>query len=72
MVADPPGDILCRGIDVQYFVDILVVKSLFYDFLDMREVRHHAVLVKLFCFAINHDDPVVAMQLFAFALVRQH
>jgi hypothetical protein len=48
MVANPTSYILRGWIDIQYLIDILVVKSLLYDSLDMREVRHHTIFVQLF------------------------
>ena len=45
-------------------VDLPVNQSL-----DLSEVAHHAIAVKLFGTAIHIDLPVVAMQVLAFALV---
>ena len=72
VVANPAGDIFRRRVDVQHFVDVLVVKGIFDYFLDMREIRHHAVCIQFFRLAIDDDDPVMTMQVLAFALVTQH
>ena len=71
MVANPASDILCRRINIQHFVDILMVKRAFYDALDMRKIRYHTVLIQFFGFAIDDDFPVVSMQILAFAFVAQ-
>ena len=71
VVADPAGDILRRGVHVQYFVDILMVKRIFYHLFDVGKVGDHTVLVQFACLAINHDNPVVPVQCLAFALVTE-
>ena len=49
-----------------------MVKGVLHYFLNVREVRDHAILVQLFGLAINHNNPIVAVQIFTFALIRQH
>ena len=71
MVANPASDILCRGIYIQHFVDILMVKSALYDSLDVRKIRYHTVLIQFFGFAIDNNLPVVSMQVLALAFVAQ-
>ena len=71
MVADPTGDILRRRIDIQYFVDIFMVKRVFHYLFDVREVGDHAVLVEFCRLAIDDNNPVVTVQVLAFALVGQ-
>ena len=69
MVADPFGDVLCRRIDVQYLINILMVESVLHHTLDVREVRHHAIAVQFLGFAIHHNNPVMTMQRLTFTLV---
>ena len=72
MVADPARDILGRRIDVQHLVDILMIEGVLYDFLDVGEIGHHAILIQLLRLAIDDNDPVMAVQVLALAFVRQH
>jgi hypothetical protein len=71
MVANPFGDILRRRVDIQYIVDILMVECVFDHAFDMCEIGHHAVLAQFFRLAINDNNPVMAVQRLALALVRQ-
>ena len=71
MVADPTGDVLRRRVDIQYFVDILMVEGVLDDPFDVGEVGDHPVAIQFFGTAIDGDDPVVAVQGFTFAFVRQ-
>ena len=67
MVADPARDILGRRIDVQHLVDILMIEGVLYDFLDVGEIGHHAILIQLLRLAIDDNDPVMAVQVLALA-----
>ena len=69
VVADPFGDVLRGRIDIQHFVDVLMVEGLLDDTLDMGEVGDHSVLVEFFRLAIDDDNPVVAVQVLALAFV---
>lgn len=44
-VNNPPGDILCSGIEGENFIEILMVKFPVDGFLDMRKVYYHPVCV---------------------------
>ena len=71
VVAYPTSDILRRWIDGQYLVDILVIKGLFDNTLDMGEVSHHTILIQRFGFAIYSHHEVVSVQRLALALITQ-
>ena len=71
MVAYPAGDVLRRGVDIQHFVDVLVVEGAFDNPFDVGEVGYHAVLVECLCLAEDGDDPVVPVQGFALAFVTE-
>ena len=71
VVAYPAGDVLGGRIDIQHLVDVLVVESVLDHPLDVREVSHHAVLVEFARLAIDDDNPIVPVQGFAFALIRE-
>ena len=40
MVANPLRYVLCRGINIQHVVDILVIERIFHHTFDVREVGH--------------------------------
>ena len=63
----PAGDVLCRGVAGKHFVQVPVVQLMLHLFFDVGEVGHHAVSVQFAGAAMNSDDPVVAVQVFAFA-----
>ncbi len=71
VVAYPAGDVLGGRIDIQHLVDVLVVESVLDHPFDVREIRNHAVLIEFARLAIDDDNPVVPVQGFAFALVRE-
>lgn len=68
-VDDPFGQILGRRIEVQHLIDVGMVNLPVNQSLDLSEVAHHAVAVKLLTSAIHIDLPVVTVQVLAFALI---
>jgi hypothetical protein len=71
MIAYPTSDILGRGIDLQHFVDILMIKRFFYNTLDMGKIGDHTILVECCGFAIDSHYKIMTVQSFAFALITQ-
>jgi hypothetical protein len=68
-VDNPLGQVLGRRVEVQHLIDVGMVDLAVYQALDLGEIAHHAVAVKLLGSAIHIDLPVVAMQVLAFALI---
>ena len=67
--AHPARDVFGRGVEREDIVQVLMVQLVGNQPLDMAEVRHHAILVEYFRPAINRDNPVVPVQVRAFAFV---
>ena len=72
MVTNPLGDVLCRGIDIHHIVEILVVKLIFDDTLDVSEISYHSILIECLGLAVNSNQPIVAVQVLTLALIRKH
>lgn len=60
-VDNPLGQVLGRRVEVEHLVDVGMVDLAVYQALDLGEVAHHAIAVKLLGPAIHIDLPVVAM-----------
>ena len=84
VLADPARDILCRGVEesvclgmigrkvrIEHGIDILMVKGVFDDAFDVGKVGDHTVAVELLSAARDDDAPVVSVEVFALALVRE-
>lgn len=71
LFTDPSGYVLGRRVEGEEFVEISVVKIGGDAFLDVAEINHHTVGVKFLCPAVDGDNPVMAVQTGAFALVGQ-
>lgn len=69
LVGDPSGQVLRRGVKVEHLVQVTVVQLVLDEFLDMAEIDDHAVIVQLFCLAIDDGNPVMAVQVAAFAFI---
>lgn len=69
LLANPACEVLGGGIEWHYLVDGLVVEAVHDAALDVGEVGDHAVGVEGFGAAVDGDDPVVAVEDGAFALV---
>ena len=67
--ADMAGDVLGGGIERKLVVEARMVEVVDHDALDFREIRHHAVVVQLPGTAMHGHNPVVAVEVAAFALV---
>ena len=68
-IHNPLGQVLGRRVEVQHLIDVGMVDLSVNQALDLSEVAHHAVAVKLLTSAIHIDLPVVTMQVLAFALI---
>lgn len=69
MLANPSGDIFGRGVGRENVVEILVVEFFFDEVFYYREIDDHAVAVQLMSPAIYGNNPIVAVQILAFAFV---
>ena len=54
---------------MQKVVKIAVVKFRMDCLFDVLEITHHSISVYLFCFAVNGNKPVVAMNVPALAFI---
>jgi hypothetical protein len=61
LVAYPFGNVLCRGVEGDYLIDVLVVQLDRNLMLDKGEIYDHSIFVQLFGFAINGNDPIVTV-----------
>ena len=71
LVAHPLGDVLGCRVARKHFVEVDVVKLRCDAPGDFLIVNNHSVGVQLLGFAVNCDDPIVTMQLAAFAGIGQ-
>ena len=71
LFANPASHVLRRRIKVHHIVQELVIEFTLHNFLDVRKIDHHSVLVERFGLAEHRDNPVVAVQTAALALVRE-
>ena len=71
LITNPARHVFCCRIEVQYFIDIAVVKFVLHALFDVSEIDYHAIFVQLFCTAIDSDNAVVTMRSRAFALIIQ-
>jgi len=67
LVADPLCYILGGGIKGEKFIEIAMVKIAMYMFLDRGEVDNHAVGIQFTGLAMDGYNPVVTVQITAFA-----
>ena len=70
-LADPPCEVLRRGVAIEDIVQTGVVELALYEVFDVTEVRDHSVAVQLLGTTADGNDPVMAVQIGAFALVVQ-
>ena len=68
-IHNPLGQVLSRWVEIQDLIDIGVVNLAVNQALNLGEIAHHTIAVKLFSAAIHIDLPVVAMQVLALALI---
>ena len=61
--------ILCCRIERQYIVEVFMIEFFLDHVLYDGKVYYHSVPVQIFCPTIYGNDPVVAVQIFAFAFV---
>ena len=71
LFANPTSHVFRRRIKVHHIVQELVIELALHNFLDAREIDHHAVFIESFGLAEHRDNPVVAMQTAALAFVRE-
>ena len=71
LIANPAREIFGRRIEVEEFVEKLMVQAAFNVFLDVAKIGHHTVLVELFGTAIDCSYSVVAVNALTLALVGQ-
>ena len=63
------GQVFGRRVEVQHLVDVGMIDLAMDKLFDQGEVAHHAIAVEMFGTAIHVDLPVVAMKVFALALI---
>jgi hypothetical protein len=68
-IHNPLSQILGSRIEVKYLIYIGMVDLAVNQALNLGEIAHHAIAVKLFSTAIDVNLPIVAMQVLALALV---
>lgn len=71
LLTNPTGDIFGCRIKRQYFIQVLMIQPVFYQLLDMAEIRHHTVFVQLLRPAINRYNPIMTMQIGALTRIRK-
>lgn len=71
LLTNPTGDVFGSRIKGQYFIQVLMIQPVFYQLLDMAEIRHHTVFVQLLRPAINRYNPVMTMQIGALTRIRK-
>lgn len=69
LLTDPTGDVFSRRVEGEEFIEISVVEIGGDALLDVAEINHHSVGVKLFGPAMDSHDPVMAVETGAFAFV---
>ena len=71
LLTNPSSDVFGCRIKGQYFIQVLMIQPVFYQLLDMAEIRHHTVFVQLLRPAINRYNPVMTMQIGALTRIRK-
>lgn len=71
LLTNPTSDVFGCRIKRQYFIQVLMIQPVFYQLLDMAEIRHHTVFVQLLRPAINRYNPVMTMQIGALTRIRK-
>ena len=71
LLAYPVCYVLCGRVKWQYFIQRGMVEFVFYHTFYVAEVGYHTVGVQLFRTAVYCDNPVVSVQMRAFAFVRK-
>mgnify|MGYP001102216783 CR=1 FL=1 len=61
LFAHPAGNILCGGIEREYFIQVLVVEFFHDHFFNTGEIYHHTVCIESCRTAVDSDNPVVTM-----------
>ena len=71
LLRDPPRDILRRRVERQHVIEVAVVERVMDALLYAREVTDHPVGVEALGTAVDGHNPVVAVDIGAFALIRK-
>jgi L-lactate dehydrogenase complex protein LldE len=61
LFAHPAGNILCGGIEREYFIQVLVVEFFHDHFFNTGEIYHHTVCIESCRTAVDSDNPVVTV-----------
>ena len=71
LLTNPTSDVFGCRIKGQYFIQVFMIQPVFYQLLDMAEIRHHTVFVQLLRPALTRYNPVMAMQIGALTRIRK-
>ena len=61
LLAHPAGNILCGGIEREYFIQVLVVEFFHDHFFNTGEIYHHTVCIESCRTAVDSDNPGVTV-----------
>lgn len=70
-IANPAGKVFGRWIKIEFVVQVLVIKLVLYNILDMLKVYNHTIGIQLLGCTIDGYDTIVTMQVGTLALVRK-
>ena len=72
LLRTPAGNILGRGVEGQYLVQVLMVDDALDALFDFSKIHDHSILVEFLRTAVDGDAPVVAVRLGALAVIVEH